>query len=124
MTSISKMFGSNDVVFIFCSIRCLELLSYDAYIRFSHLKIYIGGECDTRFLFCACAISSMLNDWSGVNKDSAVDYIKKCLTYEGGISLIPGNQRYHTVFLLHALSRSLSIYYHFLHYISLILHGE
>ena len=49
-----------------------------------------GGECDTRFLFCACAISHMINDWSGVDKDAAVVYIKRCLSYEGGFSLTPG----------------------------------
>ena len=51
-----------------------------------------GGECDMRFLYCACAISYMLNDWSGVNKDKAVEYIKSCITYEGGISLVPNSE--------------------------------
>jgi geranylgeranyl transferase type-1 subunit beta len=50
------------------------------------------GDCesDMRFLYCACAISAMLGDWSGVDKDRAVQYVLSCLTYEGGISLIPG----------------------------------
>lgn len=43
-----------------------------------------------RFLYCACAISSMLNDWGGVDKDSAERYIRSCTTYEGGIALVPG----------------------------------
>jgi geranylgeranyl transferase type-1 subunit beta len=24
-----------------------------------------GGECDMRFLYCACAISAALDDWTG-----------------------------------------------------------
>lgn len=49
-----------------------------------------GSECDTRFVYCACAIAYMLNDWSGVDKDAATKYIQSCISYEGGIALIPG----------------------------------
>ena len=49
------------------------------------------GESDTRFVYCACAISVLLNDWSGVDRDAAASFILSCLTYEGGISLYPGN---------------------------------
>lgn len=49
-----------------------------------------GSECDMRFVYCACAISYMLNDWSGVNIDKVYEYILSCMTYEGGIALIPG----------------------------------
>jgi prenyltransferase beta subunit len=35
-------------------------------------------EADMRFLYCACAISAILGDWSGINVDLAVDYVKKC----------------------------------------------
>ena len=48
------------------------------------------NESDMRFLYCACAISFMLNDWSGVDQDRAIAYIQQCLTYEGGMALIPG----------------------------------
>lgn len=47
-------------------------------------------ESDMRFLYCACAISTMLGDWSGVDTDRAVQYVLRCITYEGGISLLPG----------------------------------
>lgn len=46
-----------------------------------------------RFLFCACAISYMLNDWSGVDIDRAVQFVKTCRSYDGAISLIPGQVR-------------------------------
>ena len=29
-------------------------------------------------VYCACVISSMLDDWSGVNIDNMVAYIKRC----------------------------------------------
>ena len=51
-----------------------------------------GSECDMRFLYCACAISYMIDDWSGVDKDRAVEYIKSCITYEGGIALVPNSE--------------------------------
>ena len=49
-----------------------------------------GNECDMRFLYCACAVSAILGDWSAVNVEAAVSYVKSCITYEGGISLVPG----------------------------------
>jgi geranylgeranyl transferase type-1 subunit beta len=52
--------------------------------------IPLGSEQDTRFLFCACAISYMLNDWSAVNIDKACQYVKDCRSFDGGIALIPG----------------------------------
>jgi len=48
------------------------------------------SDHDMRFLFCACAISAALDDWSGVDKDKAVNFIRSCITYEGGIALLPG----------------------------------
>lgn len=32
-----------------------------------------------RFLFCACAISYILNDWSGIDVDMAFNYIQKSM---------------------------------------------
>ena len=49
-----------------------------------------SGEADVRFLFCACAISSVLNDWTSVDQERAVSYILRCITYEGGIAVLPG----------------------------------
>ena len=43
------------------------------------------GEEDLRFLYCACVISYLLNDWSGVNKRLAINYISQCQQYDGGI---------------------------------------
>jgi len=49
-----------------------------------------GCETDVRYIYCAVAISSMLNDYSGINIDKAIEFIRKCLTYEGGFGLVPG----------------------------------
>jgi geranylgeranyl transferase type-1 subunit beta len=48
------------------------------------------GECDTRFLYCAAAVCHLLGDWRGMDKQKAVGYVRSCITYEGGISLVPG----------------------------------
>ena len=37
-----------------------------------------------RFLYCACCISFNLQDWSGLNRSLAIDYIKKSKNYDGG----------------------------------------
>ncbi|KAH6912586.1 geranylgeranyltransferase type I [Coprinopsis sp. MPI-PUGE-AT-0042] len=42
------------------------------------------GESDLRTLYCAFAISSMLNDWSGIDVDRALRFVRSCRTYEGG----------------------------------------
>lgn len=34
-------------------------------------------EKDARFLFCACAVSYMLNDWSGLDLDLSLQYAKR-----------------------------------------------
>ena len=48
-----------------------------------------GGENDMRFVFCAAAISHILDDWSGLDADSAVGYILSSISYEGGIAQGP-----------------------------------
>ncbi|OQS03558.1 geranylgeranyl transferase [Thraustotheca clavata] len=52
----------------------------------------LGTEEDLRFVFCACAISYMLNDWSGVDRDGVVRYVNACATYEGGLGMNPGHE--------------------------------
>ncbi|XP_006462448.1 hypothetical protein AGABI2DRAFT_72409 [Agaricus bisporus var. bisporus H97] len=43
-----------------------------------------GGESDLRTLYCAFAISAMLDDWSGVDVERAKSFVASCRTYEGG----------------------------------------
>lgn len=42
------------------------------------------GECDLRFVFTACAISAMIGDWSGVDRERAIEYVLRCRGFEGG----------------------------------------
>lgn len=42
---------------------------------FSFCPTHGGSENDMRFIYCASCISYILNDWSGVNIEKAVDYI-------------------------------------------------
>ncbi|KAF9173316.1 Geranylgeranyl transferase type-1 subunit beta [Mortierella sp. AD011] len=43
-------------------------------------------EPDLRFMFCAAAISHILNDWSGFDKQAAIRFIQECQTYDHGFS--------------------------------------
>ncbi|KAI9083382.1 hypothetical protein K1719_034596 [Acacia pycnantha] len=55
----------------------------------SFMPIHTGAERDLRFVYCAAAISFMLNDWSGMDKEKAKDYILHCQSYDGGFGLVP-----------------------------------
>ncbi|KAL3680727.1 hypothetical protein R1sor_023683 [Riccia sorocarpa] len=46
-------------------------------------------QSDMRFLFCAIAISVMLDDWSGVDTKKAVEFIVRSQTFDGGFGLLP-----------------------------------
>ncbi|XP_014215362.1 geranylgeranyl transferase type-1 subunit beta [Copidosoma floridanum] len=56
----------------------------------SFTAMITGYESDMRFLYCACWISAVLDDWSGVDKEKAVDYIVKSFSYDGGFGQGPG----------------------------------
>ncbi|XP_044509010.1 geranylgeranyl transferase type-1 subunit beta [Mangifera indica] len=58
----------------------------------SFMPIHYGAEMDLRFIFCAAAICHMLEDWSGMNKEKAKDYILNCQSYDGGFGLTPGSE--------------------------------
>lgn len=36
-----------------------------------------------RFIYCACAISYILDDWSGIDGAAMVRYINSCLVRDG-----------------------------------------
>ncbi|KAF7822305.1 geranylgeranyl transferase type-1 subunit beta [Senna tora] len=56
----------------------------------SFMPIHTGAETDLRFIYCAAAISFMLDNWSGMDKEKAKDYILHCQSYDGGFGLVPG----------------------------------
>ncbi|XP_019877911.1 geranylgeranyl transferase type-1 subunit beta [Aethina tumida] len=49
-----------------------------------------GTEDDMRFVYCAAAVSYILDDWSGVDIEKMVDFILNSISYEGGIGQGPG----------------------------------
>lgn len=48
-----------------------------------------GGEDDMRFIYCAAAISKLINVKSAIDKELATQYIIKSISYEGGIGQGP-----------------------------------
>ena len=56
-----------------------------------------GSECDMRFLYCACAICSFLDDWSTIDTNLALDYINSCKAFDGGFGLLPQQESHGTV---------------------------
>lgn len=45
----------------------------------SFTAMVTGCESDMRFLYCASCVSAILDDWSGVNIPSAIDYILRSI---------------------------------------------
>ncbi|KAF3965595.1 hypothetical protein ACB098_06G161500 [Castanea mollissima] len=58
----------------------------------SFMPIHIGAETDLRFMYCAAAICFMLEDWRGMDKEKAKEYIINCQSYDGGFGLTPGSE--------------------------------
>ena len=42
-----------------------------------------ASENDMRFVYCACAVAYMINDWSGIDEEATVKFITSSITYEG-----------------------------------------
>ncbi|KAJ3126124.1 Geranylgeranyl transferase type-1 subunit beta, partial [Physocladia obscura] len=47
-------------------------------------------ESDMRFLFAACAVSYILNDFRGIDKSRAIKYVLNSRSYDGGFAQSPG----------------------------------
>lgn len=43
------------------------------------MPVKSGGENDMRFIYCACCISYILDDWQGINIEKATEYIRNSL---------------------------------------------
>lgn len=55
-------------------------------------KMTINGESDTRSVYCALCVSSILNILDENLTKNVIDWILKCQTYEGGFSGEPGDE--------------------------------
>ncbi|KII91069.1 hypothetical protein PLICRDRAFT_52738 [Plicaturopsis crispa FD-325 SS-3] len=74
-----------------------------------------AGDSDLRTTYCAFVICSLLDDWSGINVDRAVAFIRRCRTYEGAYGQSPfceaqGGTTYCAIASLHLLPTSLTSY--------------
>ncbi|XP_068642113.1 geranylgeranyl transferase type-1 subunit beta-like [Aristolochia californica] len=58
----------------------------------SFMPIQNGAEKDLRFVYCAAAICFILDDWSGMNREKAKEYICNCQSYDGGFGLVPDSE--------------------------------
>jgi geranylgeranyl transferase type-1 subunit beta len=54
------------------------------------LATRLSTENDLRFVYCACVVAFILNDWSGINQDLTTSFILQCRTYEYAFGQMPG----------------------------------
>ncbi|KAI5722864.1 hypothetical protein M8J76_014911 [Diaphorina citri] len=47
------------------------------------------GDCDMRFVFCACSICYILDDWSGMDRARCLEFIFRSLSYDGAFGQGP-----------------------------------
>lgn len=52
----------------------------------------IGCETDLRFVFCACAVSAFLDDFSAVDAAKTRAHVAACQAFDGGLALAPGGE--------------------------------
>lgn len=45
-----------------------------------------------RFCFCACAVSYLCRDWSGLDQSLLTQFIKSCQSFDGGFGQGPGQE--------------------------------
>ena len=53
------------------------------------LATRLSTENDLRFVYCACVVAFILNDWSGIDKDLCTKFILQCRTYEYAFGQTP-----------------------------------
>ena len=56
----------------------------------SFLATSLSTENDLRFVYCACVIAFILNDWTGIDRDLCRTFILQCRTYEYAFGQVPG----------------------------------
>lgn len=53
-------------------------------------RMHVGGECDTRSVYCALSVASLLNIMTPELIEGCTEYLSSCQTFEGGFSAFPG----------------------------------
>eukprot|EP00494_Astrolonche_serrata_P024851 UN25111 len=58
----------------------------------SFVAILDRSEDDVRFIYSACLICYLLDDFSSLDRDLIIQYLRSCQTYEGGFGFVAGNE--------------------------------
>eukprot|EP00055_Hartaetosiga_balthica_P010237 m.43114 g.43114 ORF g.43114 m.43114 type:complete len:347 (-) comp7091_c0_seq2:1119-2159(-) len=98
-SSIVSEDDTSHITMTFCALCILSILGDDfsrlkkdeiiASLKYNQLEdgsfcpVFLGSESDMRFAYCACCIATMLDDWSGIDTEKLLQFIKGSLTYEG-----------------------------------------
>ncbi|MCD7469654.1 hypothetical protein HAX54_008803 [Datura stramonium] len=108
-SSIDAIPNGSHLASTYCALSILKTLGYDFSLLDSmsiiksmknlqqhdgsFMPIHSGAETDLRFVYCAAAIPlPMLENWSGIDKEKAKEYIINCQSYDGGFGLTPGSE--------------------------------
>lgn len=99
-------FDSGSITMTYCALATLVILGDDLervhkdhiIKSINHLQLadggfkptVLGGESDMRMLYCAVAVSRLLDDWSSIDKDKCAKFIKDSLSYDGGFGQTAG----------------------------------
>ena len=51
----------------------------------SFLSCLEGGECDMRYVYCACCVCYILDDWRFVDRNKIAEFVKKSVSFDFGI---------------------------------------
>lgn len=54
--------------------------------------VEFGTESDMRFMYSACGVSFLLQDWSGINVDKATEFILSSMRFDGGFGILPDQE--------------------------------
>ena len=101
-------FDSSNIAMTYTALLCLLILGDDlsrvhteailAGVRSlqqkdgSFVSVLEGSECDMRFVYCACCVCYILDNWSGMDVEKTTSYIVQSLSYEGAFGQGPDNE--------------------------------
>lgn len=80
---------------------CLQRMNVFLFLPCSFYSVPEGSENDMRFVYCAACICYMLDDWSGMDCQKAIDYIRR--------STVSPVMHYHPVTRSSPLSRNIHL---------------
>ena len=55
----------------------------------SFLSTLEGGECDMRYVYCACCVCYILDEWSYVDRSRIIEFVKRSVSFDFSIGQGP-----------------------------------